>query len=202
MLATARLRCGLYHPSTRRTSRLWSYDARHFFLGLTIRRQHDQNAGTNGIQIIRSEVGHDGTWCRQPDRATNNPASADRGQYGKLNAFRARRVIVRGNIIRPMSVSGIRGNQVDYPESATPAPGEVALDSEFRLRGHGDRAENWRRAPKPAVSVATFMRAGPARGVQGKHIRNIQPKDPKPGRTNSPAWELFEADPTVTGNVA
>jgi uncharacterized secreted repeat protein (TIGR03808 family) len=80
---------------------LWSYDAQ----GLTIAGNTVTNAGNNGIQIVRSTPGHDGTMVLDNRIDATNNRLGGSGQYGNaINAFRAGDVIVRGNIIRDLSL--------------------------------------------------------------------------------------------------
>jgi uncharacterized secreted repeat protein (TIGR03808 family) len=180
---------------------LWSYDAQ----GLTIAGNTVTNAGNNGIQIIRSAVGHDGTMVLDNRVDNTNNRLGGSGQYGNaINAFRADDVIVRGNIIRQCAFSGVRGNSasnIQIVGNTVHQAGEVALYSEFSFEG-AVIAQNLVDGAETGVSVANFMQGGRLAVVQGNIFRNLQPKDPNP-----PAGELrgtgiyVEADTTVTGNV-
>jgi uncharacterized secreted repeat protein (TIGR03808 family) len=180
---------------------LWSYDG----LGLTIAGNTVTNAGNNGIQIIRSAAGHDGTMVLDNRIDATNNRLGGSGQYGNaINAFRAGDVIVRGNIIRQCAFSGVRGNiasNIQIVGNTVHQAGEVALYSEFAFEG-AVIAQNLVDGAETGVSVANFMQGGRLAVVQGNIFRNLQPRDP-----NSPAGELrgvaiyVEADTTVTGNV-
>jgi uncharacterized secreted repeat protein (TIGR03808 family) len=180
---------------------LWSYDAQ----GLTIAGNTINNAGNNGIQIIRSAAGHDGTMVLDNRIDATNNRLGGSGQYGNaINAFRAGDVIVRGNIIRQCAFSGIRGNtasNIQIVGNTVHQAGEVALYSEFAFEG-AVIAQNLVDGAETGVSVANFMQGGRLAVVQGNIFRNLQPHDPNP-----PSGELrgagiyVEADTTVTGNV-
>jgi uncharacterized secreted repeat protein (TIGR03808 family) len=180
---------------------LWSYDA----VALRIAGNTITNAGNNGIQIIRSAEGHDGTMVLDNRIDATNNRLGGSGQYGNaINAFRAGDVIVRGNIIRQCAFSGIRGNtasNIQIVGNTVHQAGEVALYSEFAFEG-AVIAQNLVDGAETGVSVANFMQGGRLAVVQGNIFRNLQPTNPNP-----PADELrgtgiyVEADTTVTGNV-
>jgi uncharacterized secreted repeat protein (TIGR03808 family) len=180
---------------------LWSYDAQ----ALRIAGNTVTNAGNNGIQVIRSAPGHDGTMVLDNRIDATNNRLGGSGQYGNaINAFRAGDVIVRGNIIRQCAFSGVRGNtasNIQIVGNTVHQAGEVALYSEFAFEG-AVIAQNLVDGAETGVSVANFMQGGRLAVVQGNIFRNLQPKDPNP-----PASELrgvgiyVEADTTVTGNV-
>jgi uncharacterized secreted repeat protein (TIGR03808 family) len=180
---------------------LWSYDAQ----GLRIAGNTISNAGNNGIQIIRSAPGHDGTMVLDNRVDNTNNRLGGSGQYGNaINAFRAGDVIVRGNIIRQCAFSGIRGNtasNIQIVGNTVHQAGECALYSEFAFEG-AVIAQNLVDGAETGVSVANFMQGGRLAVVQGNIFRNLQPRNPNP-----PAGELrgigiyVEADTTVTGNV-
>jgi uncharacterized secreted repeat protein (TIGR03808 family) len=180
---------------------LLSYDAQ----GLRIAGNTVANAGNNGIQIIRSAAGHDGTMVLDNRVDATNNRLGGSGQYGNaINAFRAGDVIVRGNIIRQCAFSGIRGNtasNIQIVGNTVHQAGEVALYSEFAFEG-AVIAQNLVDGAETGVSVANFMQGGRLAVVQGNIFRNLQPTNPNP-----PADELrgtgiyVEADTTVTGNV-
>jgi hypothetical protein len=126
---------------------LWSYDAQ----GLTIAGNTVNNAGNNGIQIIRSAAGHDGTMVLDNRIDATNNRLGGSGQYGNaINAFRAGDVIVRGNIIRQCAFSGIRGNTASNIQivgntvhqagwGSPPRPGEGAITAAIRDSVHQHR---------------------------------------------------------------
>ena len=180
---------------------LWSYDA----LGLTIAGNTINNAGNNGIQIIRSAAGHDGTMVLDNRIDATNNRLGGSGQYGNaINAFRAGDVIVRGNIIRLCAFSGIRGNtasNIQIVGNTVRQAGEVALYSEFAFEG-AVIAQNLVDGAETGVSVANFMQGGRLAVVQGNIIRNLQPTNPNPPADELRGMGIYvEADTTVTGNV-
>jgi uncharacterized secreted repeat protein (TIGR03808 family) len=180
---------------------LWSYDAQ----GLTIAGNTINNAGNNGIQIIRSAAGHDGTMVLDNRIDATNNRLGGSGQYGNaINAFRAGDVIVRGNIIRVCAFSGIRGNtasNIQIVGNTVHQAGEVALYSEFAFEG-AVIAQNLVDGAETGVSVANFMQGGRLAVVQGNIIRNLQPTNPNPPADELRGMGIYvEADTTVTGNV-
>jgi uncharacterized secreted repeat protein (TIGR03808 family) len=180
---------------------IFTYDA----AGLTLRGNTIANAGNNGIQIIRSAPGHDGTMV--VDNRIENTKNRDggSGQYGNaINAHRAGNVIVRGNIIRQCAFSAVRGNSASSLEitgNTVHQAGEVALYSEFGFEG-AIIAQNLVDGAQTGISVANFNEGGRLAVVQGNILRNLKPKNPNP-----PPGDLWgigiyvEADTTVGGNV-
>ncbi len=79
--------------------------------GLTIAGNTVRGAGNNGILVWRSQPGDDGTLV--VDNCVEDIANkkGGSGQWGNgINMFRADNVIVRGNHIRNVAYSAIRGN--------------------------------------------------------------------------------------------
>jgi uncharacterized secreted repeat protein (TIGR03808 family) len=163
------------------------------------------NAGNNGIQIIRSTPGRDGTMVLDNRIADTNAKLGGSGQYGNaINAFRAGDVIVRGNIVNRCAFSAVRGNtasNIQIIGNTVHQAGEVALYSEFAFEG-AVIAQNLVDGAITGISVANFNDGGRLAVVQGNILRNLKPKDPNP-----PPGDLWgvgiyvEADTTVTGNV-
>src|SRR3569623_567183 len=80
-------------------------------LGLLIAQNTVQDASENGIEIVRSAAGDDGTIVVDNRIENIKAGPGGTGQYGNaINAFRANNVIVRGNRIRNCDYSGVRGN--------------------------------------------------------------------------------------------
>src|SRR5215211_2918656 len=68
-------------------------------------------ANTNGIEILRTAVGDDGTQVLDNRIEDVKAGLGGSGQYGNaINAFRAGNVLVRGNRIRNCDYSAVRGN--------------------------------------------------------------------------------------------
>jgi uncharacterized secreted repeat protein (TIGR03808 family) len=180
---------------------LFTYDA----AGLAIHRNTIANAGNNGIQIIRSTAGHDGTLVFDNRIENTNNRAGGSGQYGNaINAHRAGDVIVRGNIIRQCAFSAIRGNSasnIQIVGNTVHQAGEVALYSEFGFEG-AIIAHNMVDGAQTGISVANFNEGGRLAVVQGNILRNLKPKDPDP-----PPGDLWgvgiyvEADTAVSANV-
>jgi putative cofactor-binding repeat protein len=93
----------------------------------------------NGIEILRTAIGDDGTLVidnRIEDIANTRGGS---GQYGNaINVFRAANVIVRGNRISRAAFSAVRGNaasNIQIVGNTATEVGEVAIYSEFGFEG-------------------------------------------------------------------
>jgi uncharacterized secreted repeat protein (TIGR03808 family) len=178
-----------------------TYDA----AGLRIAGNAIANAGNNGIVIVRSAPGPDGTMVLDNRIDNTNNKLGGSGQYGNaINAFRAGDVIVRGNIIRQCAFSAVRGNtasNIQIVGNTVHQAGEVALYSEFGFEG-AVIAQNLVDGAITGVSVANFMQGGRLAVVQGNILRNLKPKDPTP-----PPGDLWgigiyvEADTAVSGNI-
>src|SRR6202043_71687 len=84
-----------------------SFDAR----GLLVSRNTIQGTNDNGIEILRTAIGDDGTQVLDNRIEDIKAGPGGSGQYGNaINAFRAGNVIVRGNRIRNCDYSAVRGN--------------------------------------------------------------------------------------------
>jgi uncharacterized secreted repeat protein (TIGR03808 family) len=174
--------------------------------GLTLARNTVNGAGNNGIQIIRSTPGDDGTIV--VDNRIENVAnrSGGSGQYGNaVNAFRADNVIVRGNRIRHCAFSAVRGNTasgIHIEGNSVSDVGEVALYAEFGFAG-AVIAGNAVDAAAIGVSVTNFNEGGRLAVVQGNIIRNLKPRRPAgtDPRDGAGIGIAVEADTAVTGNV-
>src|SRR5258707_6725037 len=89
------------------TTAVVSFDAR----GLIVSRNTIIDTNDNGIEILRTAVGDDGTLVIDNRIEDIKAGPGGSGQYGNaINAFRAGNVIVRGNRIRNCDYSAVRGN--------------------------------------------------------------------------------------------
>ena len=89
------------------TTGILSFDA----LGLLVSRNTIRGTNDNGIEILRTAIGDDGTLVIDNRIEDIKAGPGGSGQYGNaINAFRAGNVIVRGNRIRNCDYSGVRGN--------------------------------------------------------------------------------------------
>jgi uncharacterized secreted repeat protein (TIGR03808 family) len=178
---------------------LMSSDAR----GLTIAGNTVANSGNNGIVIIRSVAGPDGTMVL--DNRIENTRNHDggSGQFGNaVNAYRAGDVIVRGNLIRRSAFSGVRGNSasgIHIVGNTVHDCGEVALYSEFGFEG-AIVANNVVDGAQTGVSITNFNEGGRLATVQGNIFRNFAPRNANPGELNG-IGIYVEADTAVTANV-
>jgi uncharacterized secreted repeat protein (TIGR03808 family) len=178
-----------------------SYDAK----GLTIARNIVREAGNNGIQILREVAGDDGTMILDNRIEDIRNDSGGSGQFGNaVNAHRAGRVTVRGNLIRNCAFSAVRGNSASYIEitgNACSELGEVALYSEFSFQG-AVIANNTVDGAEVGVSVANFNEGGRIAVVQGNIFRNLSPRRHKGEPASTHGIGIYvEADTAVTGNV-
>jgi uncharacterized secreted repeat protein (TIGR03808 family) len=179
-----------------------SFDAR----GLLIARNILRGAGTNGIEIVRTRMGDDGTIVVDNRIEDIEARPGGSGQYGNaVNAFRAANVIVRGNRIRNCAFSAVRGNSASNIQIAGNSVSdvrEVALYSEFAFEG-AVIANNTVEGAAIGVSVCNFNQGGRLAIVQGNLIRNLLPQRPPGTDPNDGAGIgiYVEADTAVTGNV-
>jgi uncharacterized secreted repeat protein (TIGR03808 family) len=180
---------------------LFTYDA----VGLTISRNTIANAGNNGIQMIRSTPGHDGTLVLDNRIDNTHNRAGGSGEFGNaINAHRAGDVIVRGNLIRQCAFSAVRGNSasnIQITGNTVHQAGETALYSEFAFEG-AVIAQNIVDGAETGISVTNFDEGGRLAVVQGNILRNLKPKDANPPPDG--LWGVginVEADTTVSANV-
>jgi uncharacterized secreted repeat protein (TIGR03808 family) len=179
-----------------------SFDAR----GLLVARNSILGTNDNGIEILRSAIGDDGTLVLDNRIEDIKAGPGGSGQYGNaINAFRAGNVIVRGNRIRNCDYSAVRGNSasnIQISGNSVSDVREVALYSEFAFEGaviSGNTVDG----AAFGVSVCNFNEGGRLAVVHGNIIRNLLPKRPIGTAPDDDAGVgiYVEADSTVTGNV-
>ena len=179
-----------------------SFDAQ----GLLVSRNTISGASNNGIEILRTSIGDDGTLVIDNRIEDIKAGPGGTGQYGNaINAFRAGNVIVSGNRIRDCAYSGVRGNSasnIHITGNSISNVRETALYSEFAFEG-ALIANNTVDVAAIGVSVANFNEGGRLAVVQGNIIRNLLPTRPKDGalETDAGVGIYVEADSAVTGNV-
>jgi uncharacterized secreted repeat protein (TIGR03808 family) len=179
-----------------------SFDAR----GLMVARNTIIGTSDNGIEILRSAIGDDGTLVADNRIEDIKAGPGGSGQYGNaINAFRAGNVIVRGNRIRNCDYSAVRGNSasnIQITGNSVSDAREVALYSEFAFEG-AVIANNTVDGAAFGVSVCNFNEGGRIAVVQGNIIRNLLPKRPIGTAPDDDAGVgiYVEADASVTGNV-
>jgi uncharacterized secreted repeat protein (TIGR03808 family) len=184
------------------TSAIVSFDAR----GLLVSRNTIAGTNDNGIEILRTAIGDDGTQVLDNRIEDIKAGPGGSGQYGNaINAFRAGNVIVRGNRIRNCDYSAVRGNSasnIQITGNSVSDVGEVALYSEFSFEG-AVIANNTVDRAALGVSVCNFNEGGRIAVVQGNIIRNLLPKRPIGTAPDDDAGVgiYVEADSSVTGNV-
>ncbi|MCK1745691.1 TIGR03808 family TAT-translocated repetitive protein [Bradyrhizobium sp. 139] len=179
-----------------------SFDAR----GLSVSRNTIVGTNDNGIEILRTAIGDDGTLVtdNRIEDIKAGPGGSD--QYGNaINAFRAGNVIVRGNRIRNCDYSAVRGNSasnIQITGNSVSDVREVALYSEFAFEA-AVIANNTVDGAAVGVSVCNFNEGGRIAVVQGNIIRNLIPKRPIGTAPDDDAGVgiYIEADTSVTGNV-
>ena len=180
------------------TTAVVSFDAQ----GLIVSRNTIINTNDNGIEILRTSIGDDGTLVLDNRIEDIKAGPGGSGQYGNaINAFRAGNVIVRGNRIRNCDYSAVRGNSasnIQITGNSVSDVREVALYSEFSFEG-AVIANNTVDGAAVGVSVCNFNVAV----VQGNIIRNLLPKRPIGTAPDDDAGVgiYVEADSSVTGNV-
>ena len=179
-----------------------SFDAQ----GLQVARNTIQGTNDNGIEILRTAIGDDGTLVADNRIEDIKAGPGGSGQYGNaINAFRAGNVIVRGNRIRNCDYSAVRGNSasnIQITGNSVSDVREVALYSEFSFEG-AVIANNTVDGAALGVSVCNFNEGGRLAVVQGNIIRNLLPKRPIGTAPDDDAGIgiYVEADTTVSGNV-
>jgi uncharacterized secreted repeat protein (TIGR03808 family) len=179
-----------------------SFDAQ----GLIVSRNTITATNDNGIEILRTAVGDDGTLVADNRIEDIKAGPGGSGQYGNaINAFRAGNVIVRGNRIKNCDYSAVRGNSASNIQIAGNSVSdvrEVALYSEFSFEG-AVIANNTVDGAALGVSVCNFNEGGRLAVVQGNIIRNLLPKRPIGTAPDDDAGIgiYVEADTSVSGNV-
>jgi uncharacterized secreted repeat protein (TIGR03808 family) len=179
-----------------------SFDAQ----GLMVARNTIIGTSDNGIEILRTAIGDDGTLVADNRIEDIKAGPGGSGQYGNaINAFRAGNVIVRGNRIKNCDYSAVRGNSasnIQITGNSVSGVREVALYSEFSFEG-AVIANNTVDGAALGVSVCNFNEGGRLSVVQGNIIRNLLPKRPIGTAPDDDAGIgiYVEADTSVTGNV-
>lgn len=184
------------------TTGIVSFDA----LGLTIARNTILETKDNGIEILRTAIGDDGSIVTGNRIENIKAGQGGSGQHGNaINAFRAGNVIVSGNRISDCDYSAVRGNSasnIQITGNSITGVREVALYSEFAFEG-AVIANNTVDGAAVGVSVCNFNEGGRLAVVQGNIIRNLLPKRPIGTASDDDAGIgiYVEADTSVTGNV-
>jgi uncharacterized secreted repeat protein (TIGR03808 family) len=179
-----------------------SFDAR----GLSVSRNTIVGTNDNGIEILRTAIGDDGTLVADNRIEDIKAGPGGSGQYGNaINVFRAGNVIVRGNRIKNCDYSAVRGNSasnIHITGNSVSDVREVALYSEFSFEA-AVIANNTVDGAAVGVSVCNFNEGGRIAVVQGNIIRNLIPKRPIGTAPDDDAGVgiYIEADTAVTGNV-
>ena len=184
------------------TTAIVSFDAQ----GLLVSRNTILGTNDNGIEILRTTIGDDGTQVLDNRIEDIKAGPGGSGQYGNaINAFRAGNVIVRGNRIRNCDYSAVRGNSasnIQITGNSVSDVREVALYTEFSFEG-AVIANNTVDGAAVGVSVCNFNEGGRLAVVQGNVIRNLLPKRPIGTAPDDDAGIgiYVEADASASGNV-
>lgn len=184
------------------TTAIVSFDA----LGLLVAQNTIIDTLDNGIEILRTVAGDDGSIVVDNRIEDIKAGPGGSGQYGNaINAFRANNVIIRGNRIRNCDYSGVRGNSASNIQiigNSISNVREVALYSEFSFEG-AIIANNTVDVCATGVSVCNFNEGGRIAVVQGNILRNILPKRPIGTAPDDDGGVgiYIEADTAVTGNI-
>jgi uncharacterized secreted repeat protein (TIGR03808 family) len=179
-----------------------SFDAK----GLSVTRNTIADTNDNGIEILRTLIGDDGTLVADNRIEGIKAGPGGSGQYGNaINAFRAGNVIVRGNRIKNCDYSAVRGNSasnIQITGNSITDVREVALYSEFAFEG-AVIANNTVDGAALGVSVCNFNEGGRLAVVQGNIIRNLLSKRPIGTAPDDDGGIgiYVEADTSVSGNV-
>ena len=179
-----------------------SFDAQ----GLIVTRNTIQDTNDNGIEILRTSIGDDGTLVVDNRIEDIKAGPGGSGQHGNaINAFRAGNVIVRGNRIKNCDYSAVRGNSasnIQITGNSVSDVREVALYSEFAFEG-AVIANNTVDGAALGVSVCNFNEGGRLAVVQGNIIRNLLAKRPIGTAPDDDGGIgiYVEADTSVSGNV-
>jgi uncharacterized secreted repeat protein (TIGR03808 family) len=184
------------------TTAIVSFDAQ----GLIVARNTVVGTNANGIEILRTAIGDDGTLVVDNRVEDIKAGPGGSGQYGNaINVFRAGNVIVRGNRIKNCDYSAVRGNSasnIQITANSISDVREVALYSEFSFEG-AVIGGNVVDGAALGVSVCNFNEGGRLAVVEGNIIRNLVPKRPIATAPDDDAGIgiYVEADTSVTGNV-
>jgi uncharacterized secreted repeat protein (TIGR03808 family) len=179
-----------------------SFDAK----GLSVTRNTILDTNDNGIEILRTSIGDDGTLVADNRIEDIKAGPGGSGQYGNaINAFRTGNVIVRGNRIKNCDYSAVRGNSasnIQITGNSITDVREVALYSEFAFEG-AVIANNTVDGAALGVSVCNFNEGGRLAVVQGNIIRNLLAKRPIGTAPDDDGGIgiYVEADTSVSGNV-
>jgi uncharacterized secreted repeat protein (TIGR03808 family) len=179
-----------------------SFDAQ----GLLVLQNRIFGTNDNGIEILRTAIGDDGTQVFDNQIEDIKAGPGGSGQHGNgINAFRAGNVIVRGNRIRNCDYSAVRGNSASNIQiigNNVSDVREVALYSEFSFEG-ALIASNVVDGAAVGISVCNFNEGGRLAAVHGNIIRNLLPKRPIATAPDDDAGIgiYVEADSSVSDNV-
>jgi uncharacterized secreted repeat protein (TIGR03808 family) len=159
----------------------------------------------NGIQIWRSQKGHDGTQVLGNRVRNIGTEAGGSGQNGNgINVFRAGGVIVGQNVVRDCAFTAIRNNSGDNVQilgNSCANLGEVGIYAEFAFEGCVI-ANNVVDRASTGVSITNFNENGRLAVAAGNVVRNLFRRlDPDSRSYHGGTGIAVEADAAVTGNV-
>lgn len=170
---------------------------------LTIRDNHIDGAGDNGILIWRDQIGEDGTLVLNNHIANIDFKSGGNGQNGNgINIFRANNVIATNNQMTDCALSALRINKANNSIVANNQArriGEVAFYAEFAFDG-AQFAHNLIDEATVGVSVTNANHGGQMGIVTGNIVRNLRARSV----TNPDAFGngiAVESQAIVTNNL-
>ena len=169
--------------------------------GLDIHANMVRRCNNNGIQVWRSEKGHDGSLIRSNRIELIAAKNGGTGQNGNgINLFRSGDVIVSGNMVSDCAFSAIRANStsnVQIQNNACTKLGETAIYAELAFDG-AIISGNLIDGAVVGISATNFNEGGRLCVIQGNLVRNIL----KEIENRSLAIGIYaEADSTITGNT-
>ncbi len=143
-----------------------SFDAQ----GLLVSRNTILGTNDNGIEILRTAIGDDGTLVLDNRIEDIKAGPGGSGQYGNaINTFRAGNVIVRGNRIRNCDYSAVRGNSASNIQISGNSVSNVREVALYSILAEGAVIANNTVDGAAWGSRLQFQRGRTHRGRAGQH---------------------------------
>ena len=178
-----------------------SFDAR----GLIVSRNTIVGTNDNGIEILRTAIGDDGTQVIDNRIEDIKAGPGGSGQYGNgINAFRAGNVIIAGNVVSDCAFTAIRANSASNLQitgNTCSRSGETGIYSEFSFEG-AILSNNLVDGAANGISIVNFNEGGRMAVCSNNIVRNLSTTGPY--TADPPGFGVgisAEADTTVSGNV-
>lgn len=173
--------------------------------GLEISSNTITDCANGGILVHRWQPGDDGTMVIDNRVARIGARSGGTGQFGNgINAFRAGKVRIAGNMVSDCAFSAIRANSASNLQitgNGCSASGETAIYAEFAFEG-AVIGQNVVDGAANGISIVNFNEGGRLAVCSGNLVRNLNTEGPYPA--DAPGFGVgitVEADTAVTGNV-